>query len=119
MEQARRLYRDIFRFFFIMKVCHFEAILMSTHIFPFSILKLKITQDCTKSAAMGFSQGTYDRVRNSRGKRAISVRATEVLLYICGTNPLCIYPGSAFKTVLFFSVLRVVGRVPSHGLCHV
>ena len=25
--------------------------------------------------------GTQERVRNSRGKRAISVRATEVLLY--------------------------------------
>ena len=29
-----------------------------------------------------FFQGTQRRVRNSRGKRAISVRATEVLLYI-------------------------------------
>ena len=33
-----------------------------------------------------FCQGTQERVRNSRGKRAISVRATEVLLcYECGT----------------------------------
>ena len=32
------------------------------------------------SAAMGFFQGTQERVRNSRGKRATSVRATEVLL---------------------------------------
>ena len=33
------------------------------------------------SAAMGFFfQGTQERVRNSRGKRAIGVRATEVLL---------------------------------------
>ena len=31
---------------------------------------------------MGFFPGTQERVRNSRGKRAISVRATEVLLYI-------------------------------------
>ena len=29
-----------------------------------------------------FFQGTQERVRNSRGKRAISVRATEVLLYM-------------------------------------
>ena len=29
-----------------------------------------------------FSQGTQERVRNSSGKRAISVRATEVLLYL-------------------------------------
>ena len=28
-----------------------------------------------------FYQGTPERVRNSSGKRAISVRATEVLLY--------------------------------------
>ena len=34
------------------------------------------------SAAMGFFQGTPKRVRNSRGKRAIGVRAIEVLLYI-------------------------------------
>ena len=33
-----------------------------------------------QSAAMGFFQGTQGRVRNSRGKRAIRVRATEVLL---------------------------------------
>ena len=33
------------------------------------------------SAAMGLFLGTQERVRNSRGKRAISVRATEVLLY--------------------------------------
>ena len=30
---------------------------------------------------MGFFQGTKERVRN-RGRRAISVRATEVLLYM-------------------------------------
>ena len=30
---------------------------------------------------MGVFQGTQDLVRNSRGKRAISVRAIEVLLY--------------------------------------
>ena len=35
------------------------------------------------SAAMGcFCLGTQERVRNNRGKRAISVRATEVLLYM-------------------------------------
>ena len=31
---------------------------------------------------MDFLLGTQERVRNSRGKRAISVRATEVLLYL-------------------------------------
>ena len=35
-----------------------------------------------KSAAIGFFQGTQERVRNSRGIRAISVRATEVVLYV-------------------------------------
>ena len=30
---------------------------------------------------MGFFQRTRERVRNSRGKRAINVRAIEVLLY--------------------------------------
>ena len=30
---------------------------------------------------MGFYQGAQGRVRNSRGKRAISVRAIAVLLY--------------------------------------
>ena len=30
---------------------------------------------------MGFIQGTQRRVRKRRGKRAISVEATEVLLY--------------------------------------
>ena len=31
---------------------------------------------------MGFFLETQERVRNSRGKRAIRVRATEVLLYV-------------------------------------
>ena len=34
-----------------------------------------------KSAAMGFFQGTQERVQNSCDKRAISVRAIKVLLY--------------------------------------
>ena len=43
----------------------------------------KITLNYLKSAAMGFMfQGTQERVRNSRGKRAVGVRATEVLLYV-------------------------------------
>ena len=35
---------------------------------------------------MGFFLGNQERVRHKRGKRAISVRATEVLLYIDGVN---------------------------------
>ena len=31
---------------------------------------------------MGVFQGTQERVRNSRGKRAISVRTIEILLYL-------------------------------------
>ena len=59
-----------------------EAILMGTHNIPFSIKKKrKITLSYSKSAAKGFFLGTQERVRNSRGKRAISVRAIEVLLY--------------------------------------
>ena len=34
------------------------------------------------SAAMGFLLGTQERVRNSRGVRAMSVRATEGLSYL-------------------------------------
>ena len=34
-----------------------------------------------KSAAMRFFQGTQERVQNTRCKRAIHVRATEILLY--------------------------------------
>ena len=34
------------------------------------------------SAAVGLFLGTQERVRNSCGKQAISVRAAEVLLYI-------------------------------------
>ena len=46
------------------------------------IIKKIITPDYSKSADMGyFPVGTQERVRNSRGKRATSVRATEVLLY--------------------------------------
>ena len=41
----------------------------------------KISLKYLKSAAVGFSQRTQKRVRNSGGRRAISVRATEVLLY--------------------------------------
>ena len=42
----------------------------------------KNTLNYPKSAAKGFFQGTQERVRNSRGKRAISVRAIEVQLYV-------------------------------------
>ena len=41
-------------------------------------IKKKISLNNPKSAAMGFFPGTQERVRNSRGKRAISVRAMVV-----------------------------------------
>ena len=51
-----------------------------------TIIKKKITRNdpkCNKFCSYGmFLLGTHERVRNSRGKRAISVRATEVLLYM-------------------------------------
>ena len=43
-------------------------------------MKKKFTLNYPKFAALGYFQGTQERVRNSRGKQAISVRATEVLL---------------------------------------
>ena len=49
------------------------------------IIKKIITPDYSKSAEsdMGFVfLGTQEQVRNSRGKRAIRFRATEVLLYM-------------------------------------
>ena len=45
----------------------------------FNMIK-KNTLNYSKSEAMDFFQGAQERVRNSRGKRAISVRAIEVLL---------------------------------------
>ena len=50
-------------------------------------IKRKIDPNYLKSVSMGFFPGTQARVRNSHGKRAISVRAIEVLLYIM----LCVY----------------------------
>ena len=54
---------------------------MSAHNIPFQYKKRKISLNYLKSATVRFFQGTLERVRNSRGKRAISARATEVLLY--------------------------------------
>ena len=43
-------------------------------------IKRVIDLNYLKSAAMGFFLGTHARVRNSHGKRAISVRVIEGLL---------------------------------------
>ena len=59
-----------------------EATLMCAHNIPFLVLKKKIKLNYPKSAAMGlFSYGLKNDFANSRGKRAISVRAIEVILY--------------------------------------
>ena len=80
---------DIFSIFFNMKGCcvfllespHRGDSNESTQYTIFNIEK-KNFLNYRKSAAMGFlCQATQERVHNSRGKRAISVRATEVLLY--------------------------------------
>ena len=47
--------------------------------------KKKIALNYHKTAVMRVFQATQARVRNSHGKRAISVRATEVLLYFSNT----------------------------------
>ena len=53
---------------------------MSTHnIHVYHFQYKKITLNYYNSATMGFFKGTQERVRNSRGKRAISVRGIEVL----------------------------------------
>ena len=48
----------------------------------FNIKKRKSAEIILNLQLYDFFLGTQERVRNSRGKRAISVRATEVLLYI-------------------------------------
>ena len=55
---------------------------MSTHNIPFSIQKRKSPLKVLNLNLLDLFQGTQERVRNSRGKRAISARATEVLLYV-------------------------------------
>ena len=78
---------NIFSIFFNMKVCCVFSLESPqrgdsneyTQQIIFKIIK-KISQNYPESAAMGFFPGAQERVRNSRGKQAINVRATEVLL---------------------------------------
>ena len=77
-----------FFIFFNMKVCCVFS-LESPHRgdsnknTQYTILNMnkKNTLNYPKSATMGLFLRPQKRVRNSRGKRAISARATEVLLY--------------------------------------
>ena len=48
----------------------------------FFLYKMKNTLHYPKSAAMGINLETRERIQNTRGKRVISVRATDVLLYV-------------------------------------
>ena len=57
---------------------------MCTHNIPFYHKNENHPQIILNLQLLDFSLGTQERVRNSRGKRAISVRATEVLLYAGG-----------------------------------
>ena len=77
----------IYWIFYNMKVCVTEAILINTQYTVFNIKKenhTKLSQICSQGF---FFLGTQERVRNSRGKRAISVRAIEVLLYMVFKAP--------------------------------
>ena len=55
---------------------------MSKYNIPFSILKRKLYKNIQTLLLLDVFLRTQEPVRNSRGKRAISVQATEVLLYI-------------------------------------
>ena len=57
-----------------------EAILMSTHNICHFQEDKEMNLNNPKSAGMELFQGLQERVRNSCGIRAISVRVTEVLL---------------------------------------
>ena len=87
-DQIRRHKRNIFSIFYNIKVfCVFTLESPqrggSNENTQYTIvdIKKKIALNYPKSAAMRFFKGTQKRIRNSHGKRAISVRATEVLLY--------------------------------------
>ena len=84
---------DTFSIFFNMKVCcvllelpHQGDTTDFTQYTIFNINK-KIILNYPKSAAMAFFLRTQCGVKNSPGKQAISVSATEVLLY--GLSPIC------------------------------
>ena len=71
---------------------------MSTHntCIPFSIYKKKITLSCPKSGAMGFFQGTQERVRNSCGKRP---SVFEPLKFYCIFQAGCLISTSAVQQI--------------------
>ena len=85
---------------------------MSTHNIPFSIYhfqhKKKITLNYSKS---DFLEGTHERVRNSRGKRATSVRATEYDRIIVRWNK------STIISLDWLNTFRIYFRINSSLVC--
>ena len=82
---------------------------MSTHNIPFPNMnhpKLSLNLQL-----WDLFQGTKERVRNSRGKRAISVRATEVLLYMVTMAFMKISPGQSVARLT--QEPEVQGLIPS------
>ena len=86
---------------------------MSTHNIPLSILKNKITHNYPKYAAMGFFLETQEQVRNNSGKRAISVRPIEVLLYYFFSD---VGSVSGFRQVFRLSVYATICWQVRHHL---
>ena len=73
----------------------------------------KNTLNYPKSAAMIFFLGTQARVRKSHGKRVISVRATEVLLYIISCSSSKMYDTQNFPYYSRTSMARtLMARLP-------
>ena len=63
----------------------------------------KIILNHPKFATIGFDPKDQKRVRNSRGKRAISVRAIEVLLYMLPPLILCMLQKFNYHTAVLFA----------------
>ena len=88
----------IFSIFFNMKVCCVFSLESphrgdSNEFTPYTTFNIKKENHPKLSLICSYGflcQGTQERVRISRGKRAISVRATEVLLYLAyNSRPRC------------------------------
>ena len=70
-------------------------------------IKQSFTLNYPKSVAMCFFQGTQERIRNCRGKRVISVRATEVLLYAVISANRSLFDLNLHKQFFMFSVPKI------------
>ena len=78
---------------------------MSTHNIPF-LMPPKNTLNYPKSAAVYFSQGTQERLQNSRWRRSISVRATAVLPYGGIKDPVILIPDNCLPFYLTYHMLK-------------